>query len=268
MASENFLVNPPRHMPKSKSKAKKAKHTKWSFPSSSLLGKEGTLHRPRVYTMGGHWQTSLDSRVAKPGMRLNPIRKNPGEELMFIGANPFREVKHMKHKKHHTKKHSYKHSPAKSHKKHGKKHYRHNPVLDGSMVKPVVAALAGGLATMIVPNLLSRFVYSGANQGIMGYLVKAGILVGGAYGVNHFMDKNAAIGFASGAGVVIGTEAAVEYMPSIFGAGSPASVSSAPLLTAPRAAATVAGFERLNGFESHSSMGAIDDDGLYGNPLA
>ncbi len=269
MATEQFLINPPKHAPKKAVKSKVIHHKRASV---SMLGKEGSLHRPRVYTMGGHWQTSLMAKKAKPGLRINPFKRNPmGEELMFIGANPFREVK--KVKKHHSKKthanpftfHSLGAHKAHKHKKSRSRKYHHNPMgVDASSVKPLLGALAGGLATALVPGLLNK-VIDGASRGIMGYVTKAVILVGGTFGANKIAGKEAAVGFAGGSLVTTAVQAVNEYMPNLVSG----SVASAPVYTAksvvPVAPATVQGFERLSGFE-HKGKGAKVFS-MYGNPL-
>jgi len=268
MASEQFLVNPPKHAPQKVAKSRATiKHKRASI---SMLGKEGSLHRPRVYTMGGHWQTSSAAKVAKPGLRINPFKRNPmGEELMFIGANPFREVKKVKHsKKAHSKSPFTFHSlgAPKAHKKSHRGKYRHNPMgVDASSVKPLLGALAGGLATALVPGLVGNFI-SGANAGIMGYITKAVILVGGTFGANKIAGKEAAVGFAGGSLVTTAVQAVNEYMPNLV-SGSVAAAPSYPArMIAPVAVApvetAVAGFERLNGFERLDGTKE-----LYSNPL-
>lgn len=65
---EPFLINPP----------KRARTRK------DRIGREGTLHRPRVYVRKGRWKTSSKARVAKPSWFVNPI----GETLVTVGGNP------------------------------------------------------------------------------------------------------------------------------------------------------------------------------------
>lgn len=69
---EPFLINPP------KSARKRSKKER--------IGREGSLHRPRVYVRKGRWQTSSKARVAKPSWYVNPI----GETLVTVGGNPMR----------------------------------------------------------------------------------------------------------------------------------------------------------------------------------
>jgi hypothetical protein len=286
MANEPFLINPPKSLPKTKAVKKKNKHTVWHKPSASMLGKEGTLHRPRVYSLGGHWQTSPAAKIARPGLRVNPFKKNPmGEELMFIGLNPFKEVRNVKRKsskKRHAKR-SYKKNPV--HFKRKRHSFRRNPMTDAigldasaSTMKPVAAALAGGLATVIVPNLIGRFMPA-ANTGMMSYLTKIAVLLGGALGANKLAGKSAAIGFAGGSAVVMATQAAADYLPGIMTGSAPAPAPAPIYLPAPSVApAAVSGwddvaeidydsvgaFESMNGFERETSLGDL----FYGNPLA
>ena len=267
MEREVFLINPPKHLPKGKSKAK-------SHKIGSLLGKEGSLHRPRVYMKGGHWQTSSLAKIARPGVKVNPFRENPGEELMLIGLNPFREVKKVK------KHHKVHHNPFMFHttKKHHKKHHRNPMGIDNSSIKMVSGAVVGGLVTAILPNFVNKFI-TGANTGMMGYIVKAAITAAGAYGADKIAGKDAAVGFVGGGLVAISGQAVNDFAPSL--------VTPAPVVTiAPVAAPAVSGFEQhrplpgyknLSGFENPRSLGrlpastdATSKHGfrMYGNALA
>lgn len=76
MAVESFLINPAR---KGKKRATRKKTRKG-------IGREGSKHRPVVYSRGGRWTTSSGARIARPDMRLNPL----GGEVVILGANPRR----------------------------------------------------------------------------------------------------------------------------------------------------------------------------------
>ena len=74
MASEPFLVNPPRK-----------RRRKRSF----TIGKRGTKHRPTVYTRRDakgklRWMTSSKAKIAGKGQFINPV----GESLIIVGGNP------------------------------------------------------------------------------------------------------------------------------------------------------------------------------------
>lgn len=78
MAVESFLINPAR---KGKKRA-----TRKKARAKRGIGREGSKHRPVVYSRGGHWTTSSGARLARPDMRLNPL----GGEVVILGANPRR----------------------------------------------------------------------------------------------------------------------------------------------------------------------------------
>lgn len=72
---EPFLINPPGR--RSRKRGRKRGFS---------IGKEGSKHRPTVYTRGGRWVTSKKAKISKPGTYLNPL----GETLVTVGANPYR----------------------------------------------------------------------------------------------------------------------------------------------------------------------------------
>lgn len=175
MAKEPFLINSqPR-----KAATRKARKFLWSKPTASKLGKAGTRHRPVVYSMGGHWQTSLASRVAKPGFRLNPRkRSNPlGEMAMIVGANPKRRNKM------------------------ARKRYRRNPVsVSLSQVKglaPMIGgAIVGAAAVNVVPNIFNL-------GGWMRYGAQAATVVGGGIAMNKVAGRSASDGFVVGGATMV-----------------------------------------------------------------
>ena len=65
---EPFLINPPKR----------------ARTREGRIGREGSLHRPRVYVRKGRWKTSDRARVARPGRYVNPV----GETLITVGGNP------------------------------------------------------------------------------------------------------------------------------------------------------------------------------------
>lgn len=175
MALEPFLINPPK-----RGIARKARHFKWSKPTATKLGKPGSRHRPVVYNMGGHWQTSLASRIAKPGHRLNPFRRrNPlGELAMIVGTNPKRRSKMAR-----------------------KKRYRRNPVsVSLTQVKglaPMIGgAIVGAAAVNVVPNVFNL-------GGWMRYGAQAATVVGGGIAMNKVAGRNASDGFVVGGATMV-----------------------------------------------------------------
>lgn len=73
---EPFLINPPKSL----------RVRKHSRVRGKGLGREGSLHRPRVYVESGRWKTSSQARKVKPDLFLNPV----GETLITVGGNPMR----------------------------------------------------------------------------------------------------------------------------------------------------------------------------------
>jgi len=76
---EPFLINPPKRLHRKTSSKRHMRLTHWRPPSAKSLGGEGTRHRPVVYTRKGHWFTSLSSKIARPGAKLNRVRRRPSK---------------------------------------------------------------------------------------------------------------------------------------------------------------------------------------------
>jgi hypothetical protein len=152
MAKEAFLANPPRKI----SKKLKKKHRK--------------IHRILALESKGGMFTSKEAKIVRKGIKLNPFRRNPfGEELMFVGLNPFPK----KGGKTMAKKRRHKRNPAKKHRR-----YRRNPMSSTKSLVPMV--ISGGLGNM-AGRVVPQFIPILNKMGILGNVItKAGIAIGGA----------------------------------------------------------------------------------------
>ncbi len=167
MATEQFLINPPKRKPSRKHK-------------KSMVG----MKKHRILAFGskaGGLFTSPEAKIVRKGIKLNPFRfrSNPlGEELMFVGLNPKKGGHSMAHKKRSKKRH-YKKNPARKHRR-----YHRNPMSSmKSLVPMVVAGGAGALVGRAVPQFIP--VLNG--MGTLGNIIsKAGL----AFGVAYAIDKS------------------------------------------------------------------------------
>jgi hypothetical protein len=199
MAKEAFLIgNPPKRAPKKK---------------KSNVG----LKRHRILAFegkGGGMFTSAEAKIVRPGIKINPFRKNPlfGEELMFIGANPQRKRGefHMAKKKTHHKKF----------KKAAKKHrsFRMNPVsyMDKGLAMGVGGAVVGAIGARMIPNLLKL-------TGWKGNLAQLGVGVLGLV-LGSKMDKEAGTGIMLGAAAILGTDLTAGVLATASAAAAPMAV--------------------------------------------
>jgi hypothetical protein len=179
---EPFLINPPAR--KRAHSPKKGKHFHWSASRAlKRIGREGTKHRPVVYTKGGHWQTSYASKIAAPGKRLNPF----GADLLLMGTNP-RKGRHMK-------RHRRRRNPARRH--------RRNPVANLTHIVP--ALISGGVSIFAV-NKGSQML--GLIPGsILDYGAKLAIVVGGGWAADKWVSKMASDGWVIAGGATVAWQA-------------------------------------------------------------
>jgi len=222
---ENFLINPPKRLPKSS--RRKAKSV-WRIPSAKSLGEEGTRHRPVAYSHKGHWFTSPSSKVAMPGHKLNPFRRrrkmrsNPfGEEVMLVGLNPKKRRDDMalfgRHKRY---------NPFKRHRRNPHKRYRRNPMSSVTSMLPMVAGgAAGAVAVKWVPSLF------GFTTGLMYYGAQVAAIVAGGYAADKFISKNVSDGWIVGGGAILITELLSGVLAPLGLAGMDAFPVMGPQLT-------------------------------------
>ena len=209
---EPFLINPPKRLHHSKSK-RHMRLTHWRPPSAKALGGEGTRHRPVVYTRKGHWFTSLSSKIARPGAKLNrvrrrrPMRHTPfGAEGMLVGFNPRRSSMALfgrHHRVHHRNRKRYHHNP--------RRHYRRNPIMGGSYIPLVLGGAAGAVMVRFIPKIVG--VASGT---LTDYGVRVATIVGGGYAVKRFISQRAAEGWIVGSAAVFLTDL---LAPTLSGLG-------------------------------------------------
>ena len=156
MATEQFLINPPKKKPS-------RKHTKTAKRKiHRILALEGK---------GGGLFSSSQAKIVRKGIKLNPFRfrSNPlGEELMFVGLNP-RKGGHTMAKRH--KKRKYKKNPA-------RRRYHRNPM---SSVKSMIPMVVSGGVGALVGRTIPQFIPILKGMGTLGNLIsKVGLAVGGA----------------------------------------------------------------------------------------
>lgn len=205
MAREPFLINPPKRAPRRKGKA--PRRSLWRPPSRSLLGKEGSKHRPTVYSYKGHWFTSSAAKIAKPGLKLNPRRRrryrNPfGAEAMLVGLNPRRRSAmsffRRRRRKSNPKRRRHARRYSMNPRRRSSRRYRRNPfsvsgvMNTGTSYAPTIAGAIGGMmAVRALPKMLGV-------TGIPFYGVQLGVIVGGNFALKKLSSK-AAEGFVIGA---------------------------------------------------------------------
>lgn len=196
MAKEAFLIgNPPKHAPKKKSNAGLKRHRILAFESK-----------------GGGMFTSGSAKLVRPGMKINPFRKNPlfGEELMFIGANPQRkrgETNMAKKTTHHKK-----------FKRYSKKHrsFRLNPVsyMNKELFTGAAGAVVGAVGARMIPNLMKLTGWK-ASAAQLGVAV-LGLIAGSK------VSKEAGTGVALGAVAIMGTDLTAGVLAGASNAAAPA----------------------------------------------
>lgn len=140
MATEQFLINPPKRKPS-------RKH--FSHKRKSMAGMK--KHRILAFeSKAGGLFTSPTAKIVRKGIKINPFRfrSNPlGEELMFVGLNPRKGGKAMAtHKKHHKR---HRKNPVRKHRR-----YHRNPMSTKALIPMVVSGTAGALVGRTVPQFI------------------------------------------------------------------------------------------------------------------
>ncbi len=135
-----------------------------------MAHREAFLINPPRKVRKNHKKKRSMTHLKKYQFKKNPL----GEELMFVGLNPFEKGgQSMAHKKHHRKHHKV-HSNPKRHRR-----YHHNPMSSTKHLIPmVISGAAGALAGRVVPQFIP--ILNG--MGTLGNVASKGILaIGGAW---------------------------------------------------------------------------------------
>lgn len=208
---EPFLINPPKRLRRKTSSKRHMRLTHWRPPSAKALGGEGTRHRPVVYTRKGHWFTSLSSKIARPGAKLNrvrrrrPVRHNPfGAEGMLVGFNPRRSSMALFGRRHHRNR--------KRHHRNPRRHYRRNPIMGGmgGYLPLVLGGAAGAVMVRFIPKIIGT-----TSGSITDYGVRLATIIGGGYGIKRLGSQRAAEGWVVGSAAIFLTDLLAPTLTSL-----------------------------------------------------
>lgn len=118
-------------------------------------------------------------------------------------------------------------------RRHSRKHsYSRNPRIFGIELPPiekVAFAAVGFVAPPMVEGMVAQFIPASIQSNVFGkYAVRIGIVAGLSYAIGRFLGREKGQMALIGGGVYVATTAAMEFVPSIFGAHVPVIPSVTP----------------------------------------
>jgi hypothetical protein len=202
---EPFLMNPYvgiiNHPRKRKTTVKKGK-------VKSMARKSSKAHMAYVRSFRKNAGTTKRRKATK---RRKNYKRNPFPVAGAVIANPRRKRRN---------------SPKRSHARRNRSTYSRNPRIFGIELPPiqkVVFAGVGFIAPPMIEGFVSPFIPAGIQSNTFGkYAVRIGIVAALGYAIGRFLGREKGNMALIGGGVYIVTTAAMEFVPSIFGANVPA----------------------------------------------